>query len=490
MTNIQEIINLVRENKPDADLGLLERAYEFASNAHQGQKRLSGEDYIQHPLATAKTLATMRLDLPIIIAGLLHDVPEETSFTIEDIKKNFGKDIAGMVEGITKLSGVKYRGIERYAENLRKMFFAMSRDVRVILIKFADRIHNMETLDAQRPDKKLRIAKETLEIFAPIAGRLGMGEMKNILEEISFPYVYPKEYVWVKELSETRLKVEKKYIETIKKALSKEIIAEKITNFTINGRVKENYSLYRKLLEKNRDIDKIYDLVALRIVTDNVPDCYRILGIIHKKWSPLKGRIKDYIAQPKPNGYQSLHTTVFADHGRVVEFQIRDRAMNELAEYGVAAHWHYKELGKKKFTKEQLEWLEGLLAIQKNSVDHEDYLEKIKLDIFHDHIFVFTPKGDVIDLPEGATPIDFAYHIHTDVGNRCVGAIVNEKMTALDDPLRSGDVVDIITNKNRNKPNVDWLKIVKTNAAKEKIREALKDKKTGLIDRLLAKKIQ
>jgi len=485
MTDIKEIINLVKENNPDIDTLPLEKAYAFASIAHQGQKRLSGIDYIEHPLATAKRLAMMNLDLPIIIAGLLHDVPEETAFTLDDIKKDFGKDVAKMVEGITKLSNVKYRGIERYAENLRKMFLAMAKDVRVILIKFADRINNMETLEAQRPDKRLRIAKETLEIYAPIAGRLGMGEIKNILEELSFPYVYPKEYVWVKELAETRARVEKKYIEKIKQILSKELAEEEIPIINITGRIKEHYSLYKKLLEKNRDIDKVYDLVAIRIIAQNVTDCYRILGIIHKRWSPLKGRIKDYIAQPKPNGYQSLHTTVFADHGRVVEFQIRDQAMHELAEYGIAAHWHYKELSKKKFSKEQMEWMEGLIAIHQETKNQEDYLDKIKVDIFHDHIFVLTPKGDVIDLPEGATPVDFAYHIHSDVGNRCVGAIVNEKMTALDSALKSGDLIEIVTNKTRNKPNPDWLDFVKTTLAKEKIKEALKDKKTGLVDRLL-----
>jgi GTP pyrophosphokinase len=474
MANIQEIIEIIKKNRPEANLSLINDAYEFAAIAHAGQKRLSNDDYIQHALETAKKLAELKMDLPTIVAALLHDVPEDTNYTLNDIKKKFGKEVAKLVEGITKLGTLKYRGLERYAENLRKMFLAMTEDIRTIIIKFADRLHNLETLEYLRPDKRKRIALETLEIYAPIANRLGMGEMKGQLEDLSFPYAYPKEYEWIKNLSENKLKIEKKYIEKIKKIIQKELIENGISTLFIHGRIKHIYSLYKKLLEKDKDINKIYDLIAIRIITNNVADCYRVLGIIHKKWPPLKGRIKDYIAQPKPNGYQSIHTTVFAEHGKIVEFQIRDKEMHELAEYGIAAHWHYKETGEKKLKKETIDWLKQLMDIQQKVANNSEYLSNIKLDIFQSRIFVFTPKGDVIDLPEKATPVDFAYHIHTDIGNKCIGAIVNENMAPLESELKSGDVVEILINKNRNKPNEDWLNFVKTNLAREKIKQSLK----------------
>ncbi|OGY89956.1 MAG: hypothetical protein A2927_02655, partial [Candidatus Komeilibacteria bacterium RIFCSPLOWO2_01_FULL_45_10] len=413
MLSIEDVINQVKSYNPEADTKLLKDAYQFAAVAHAGQKRLSGEDYIQHALACAFNLAKIRLDLATIVAGLLHDVPEDTNFTLEDIKKKFGKEVAKLVEGITKLGTLKYRGLERYAENLRKMFLAMTDDIRIILVKFADRIHNLQTLSAIRPDKRKRIALETLEIYAPIANRLGMGEMRGTLEDLAFPYVYPKEYAWVEDLAQNRLRLEVKYIERIKKIIQKELVENKIEISSIHGRIKHLYSLYKKLLERDKDINKIYDLIAIRIITKNVADCYRVLGVIHKKWTPLKGRIKDYIAQPKPNGYQSIHTTVFAERGKIVEFQIRDEQMHELAEYGVAAHWHFKENQNRRLTKEATVWLKGLLEIQKKIANHQDYLREVKVNIFQNRIFVFTPKGDVIDLPENATPVDFAYHIHT-----------------------------------------------------------------------------
>ncbi|HLD27695.1 MAG TPA: RelA/SpoT family protein [Patescibacteria group bacterium] len=482
---IEQIIKTVRDYHPDADFKLIRDAYEFAALAHAGQKRLSGEDYVYHALATAQTLAEMKMDTPIIVAGLLHDVPEDTDHTLEEIRTKFGKEVAGLVEGITKLGTLKYRGLERYAENLRKMFLMMSKDVRAILIKFADRLHNLKTLDSLRPDKRKRIALETLEIYAPIANRLGMGEMRGLLEDLAFPYAYPKEYVWVKNLVESRLKVEIKYIEKIKKVIQKEITEEKIELASIHGRVKHIYSLYKKILEKGRDINKIYDLIALRIVTKNIPDCYRILGIIHKKWAPLKGRIKDYIAQPKPNGYQSIHTTVFAERGKIVEFQIRSEEMHELAEFGVAAHWHYSELRGKKLKPETMKWMNKLIEVQKKIANDSEYLSEIKIDFFQNRIFVFTPKGDVIDLPENATPVDFAYSIHTDIGNKCAGAIVNEQMVPLDTRLKSGDVVEILINKNRTSPNADWLDFVTTGIARDKIKYALKKKQTGRMAKLL-----
>ena len=482
---IDKIIKGVKEYNPEANIKVLKRAYEFAAMAHAGQKRLSGEEYIHHVLATANQLMLMRLDEFTIAAGLLHDVPEDTNYTLEDIRNNFGKEITGLVEGITKLGTLKYRGLERYAENLRKMFLAIAKDVRIILIKFADRLHNLQTLESVRPDKRKRIALETLEIFSPIASRLGMGEMKGMLEDLAFPYAYPKEYTWVKNLAETRLRVEKKYIEKIKKVVQKDLITDKIEIISIHGRIKHIYSLYQKLLEKDKDINKIYDLIAIRVITKNVADCYRTLGIIHKKWTPLKGRIKDYIAQPKPNGYQSIHTTVFAERGKIVEFQIRDQEMHELAEFGVAAHWHFKELSNKKMSKEKTEWLKKLAEVQKRIADNKTFLSEIKVDFFQNRIFVFTPKGDVIDLPENATPVDFAYHIHTDIGDKCSGAMVNDQMVQLDVRLKSGDVVEILINKKRRSPNEDWLKFVKTSQAKDKIKQALRKKQEGRISKLL-----
>ena len=487
MTSIKEILEIIKETQPAMELGVINDAYEFAAMAHAGQKRLSGEDYIQHSLATAKKLVELKMDATTIAASLLHDVPEDTDYTLADIKKHFGKDITKLVEGITKLGTLKYRGLERYSENLRKMFLAMTEDIRTIIIKFADRIHNLETLNFVRPDKRKRIALETLEIYAPIANRLGMGDIKGQLEDLSFPYAYPKEYEWVKNLSESRLRVEKKYTDKIKKHLQKELAENKIPVVSIHGRIKHIFSLYKKLLEKDKDLNKVYDLIAVRVITNNVADCYKVLGIIHKKWPPLKGRIKDYIAQPKPNGYQSIHTTVFADHGKIVEFQIRDKEMHDLAEYGIAAHWHYKEIEGKGFNKEKMTWLKQLLTIQKKIVNNQEYLSKIKFDIFQNRIFVFTPKGDVIDLPEKATPVDFAYHIHTDIGDKCTGAIVNENMVSLDHELKSGDVVEILINKNRKKPNHDWLNFAKTSHAKEKIKISLKKSTDNRLMNLLKK---
>jgi len=488
MITIEDIINKVKEYYPQADFELIREAYEFAAMAHAGVKRLSGDDYIVHPLATAYNLAKMNMDVPSIIAGLLHDVPEDTSYTIEDIKKKFGKEVASLVNGITKLGTLKYRGMERYAENLRKMFLAMAEDLRVIIIKFADRIHNLETLGYNRPDKRRRIALETLEIYAPIANRLGMGEMKGMLEDLSFAYVYPKEYIWIKNLAELKLKNEIKFIDKIKKVIQKELQKNKMNYVSIHGRIKHLASLYYKILTKDRDINKIYDLIALRIVVESVADCYTVLGLIHKKWKPLKGRIKDYIAQPKPNGYQSLHTTVFAERGKIVEFQIRTREMHNLAEFGVAAHWYYKDSTSRNLAKGKTEWINSLLQIQKKFQDNQKYLSELKFEVFKNRIFVFTPQGDVIDLPEDSTPVDFAYTIHTDIGNKCSGAIINEEIANLNTPLKSGDVVEILINKNRQKPNPDWLNFVATNVAKEKIKQELKKEKDSSILNLLNRK--
>ncbi len=448
-------------------------AYDFAEQAHRNQKRLTGESYIIHSLNTAFTLAEMKLDVPIIIAGLLHDVPEDTAVGLAEIKKNFGPDVASMVEGITKLGKLKYRGVERYIENLRKMFVAIATDIRVILIKFADRLHNLQTLDAQPESKRFRIALETLEIYAPIANRLGMGEMKGQLEDFSFKYVNPKEYAWVSQIETEGYEKKKDCLEKIKK-LTRQCLKEAGIEFlSFHGRVKHLYSLYQKLLRFNRDISKIYDLVALRLIVKDLADCYAALGVIHKLWRPLPGRIKDYISQPKPNGYHSLHTTVFGQDGFIVEFQIRTQKMHDEAEFGIAAHWNYDERGST-IPPKQIAWVKELAALQKDSLSRLRDLEHLKIDIFQNRIFVFTPKGDVIDLPESASPVDLAYNVHTDLGNQCIGARVNDQLSTLDTTLKSGDMVEILIDKNRKGPNLDWLKFVKTNSARHHIKTAAK----------------
>jgi len=474
------LMETVKNNYPNADLDMVGLAYEFAEKAHGEQKRASGEPYINHPLRTAITLAEMRMNLPIVIAALLHDVPEDTVISLKEIEKNFGEDIALMVEGITKLGKLKYRGVERYAENLCKMFLAMSRDIRTIFIKFADRLDNLKTLSALSPEKQKRIALEVIEIYAPIANRLGMGEIKGQLEDEAFRYVYPKEYEYVKGLIDDRVKEKEDYIERVCQILKDELKNSEVPVEDVYGRRKHLWSLYRKILRYNWDLNKIFDIFAVRVIVPTLADCYAAMGIVHQKWKPLKGRIKDYIAQPKPNGYQSLHTTVFCEDGEVLEIQIRTEQMHEASEYGIAAHWHYDETGKKDNIRQvKLQWLEELAKIQKEikGVNFLQSLEEMKIDLFQNRIFVFTPKGDVIELPEESTPVDFAYAVHTDVGKKCIGARINGEMVSLDRKLFSGDVVEIITDRNRKCPSVDWLKFVKTKGAKDKIKTAVKQNK-------------
>ncbi len=490
--SIDPLLQKIRAYAPDADLDMVRLAFEFADKAHAGQLRASGEPYIVHPVKAAEILAGMRLPIPIIIACLLHDVPEDTKVTLDDIRKNFGDDIASMVGGITKLGKIKYRGIERYIENLRKMFVAMASDVRVILIKFADRIHNLETLDSLPQIKRLRIALESLEIYAPIANRLGMNEMRTHLEDLAFKYAKPKEYEWVKSLADTTIKVKKNYIDRVRALVEDDLKKANVHCISIQGRMKHLYSLYQKLLKRERDIVQIHDLIALRVLVENVADCYAALGIIHQRWKPLKGRIKDYISQPKPNGYQSLHTTVFCEDGEIVEFQIRTKEMHEEAELGIAAHWHYDEKGKRAtpVAGTQLDWVKEL-AERQQDMDRTSYLESLetlKIDVFQNRIFVFTPKGDVIDLPEGATPVDFAFAIHSEIGNTCVGARVNDEIVSLDSKLSSGDFCEIIVDKNRKGPNADWLTFVKTSHARSHIRSLTKSKLTNWMKVLGGKK--
>lgn len=459
----------MHKNNPQADLDLVHLAFDYAEKAHRGQARRSGDLYIVHPISAAQRLAEMNMETNIIVAALLHDVPEDAGIPIAEIEKHFGADVASMVAGITKLGKLKYRGIERYIENLRKMFVAMAEDARVILIKFADRIHNLQTLSALPPKKQYRIALESLEIFAPIANRLGMHEIKGLLEDYSFKYVYPKEYKRVKSMVQERIKIQEEYFAHITEKTRQALHDANIEPIETQWRRKHLYSLYRKMLRKDNDMDKVYDLVAMRIIVQEISDCYAVLGVIHNLWKPLKGRIKDYVAQPKPNGYQSLHTTVFCDGGQIVEFQIRTRAMHEEAEYGIAAHWHYDEQGSR-IPDKQLRWIKELAKVQQEMMKKVRDIELLKIDYFKNRIFVFTPKGDVIDLPEDATPVDFAFMIHTDLGNTCVGATVNDQMVSLDTPLKNGDVVEIINDKNRKGPSADWLKFVKTTHAREQIR--------------------
>ncbi|MFH0854529.1 MAG: RelA/SpoT family protein [bacterium] len=470
--NLNTLTQLVQSHNPKADICLIERAYRYAEKAHSGQKRFNGEPYISHSLNTAITLAELNLDAITIAAGLLHDVPEDTNVTLEEIRKEFGDEIAGLVERITKLGTIKYRGIERYIENLRKMFIAMAEDVRVIFIKFADRLHNLRTLNALPRNKQLRIAKESLEIYAPIASRLGMGQLKGKMENLAFSYVYPEEFAKLNDLISKQYKNRVELISKIQDKIGEKLKEAGIAVVLIKGRTKHLYSIYKKLLRHDREIIKIHDIVALRIIVKDIPDCYGVLGIIHQLWKPLKGRIKDYIAQPKPNGYQSLHTTVFCEK-ETVEFQIRTQEMDEDAEYGIAAHWFYDENGSI-LPKKSLEWMQEINSWRKEVEENKKYLDNLKIDVFQNRIFVFTPKGDVIDLPEESTPIDFAYHIHTDIGNKCVSARINDHIAQLDAKLKSGDMVEIIIDSKKKGPNRNWLKFVKTSLAKGRIKNATK----------------
>lgn len=475
-----DFLAVTKQHFRGPELQRITDAAELAEMAHHGQRRKSGEPYITHVCGTAAKLIDLGMDTDTIVAGLLHDVPEDTTYTLADVEKLFGPTVAKLVSGVTKLGKLKYRGIERYVENLRKMFVAMSEDVRVMIIKFADRLHNLSTLDALPTDKQLRIARESMEIYAPLAHRLGMGEVRGELEDLAFPYVYPREYAWVREVVGARYAELDRVVEEMQATATEALTAARVTIISMHGRRKHLYSLYEKLIrpEYNRDLSKIYDLVALRIVVGNVADCYATLGTIHQLWRPLSNRFKDYIAQPKPNGYQSIHTCVFGPHGQPVEIQVRDYVMHQLAEYGVAAHWHYSEQGKPlapTAVQEKVGWVKQLSEWRQEVGNDEAFLEVLKIDALQKRIFCFTPTGDVIDLPERATPIDFAYHVHSDLGSSCVGARINDKLTALDTELRSGDVVEILTDKNRKVPNRDWLVMAKTQTARGHIRKALRE---------------
>ncbi|MFH1656913.1 MAG: RelA/SpoT family protein [bacterium] len=478
---MKALLEKILSYSPKANINLVEKAYYFAEKAHRGQIRESGGDYITHLLKTAHYLADMKLSSVTIAAGLLHDVVDDTPVTNDDIKKEFGKEVAFLVEGVSKLGKIKYRGVKRHVENLRKLLLATAKDIRVILIKFCDRIHNLETLNYVRPDKQKRIALESLEIYAPLAYRLGIGELKGKIEDLSFPYAYPQEYKDLTARVKDKYEERQKFLEKVKPLITKKLRKEGIYPIEIHYRTKHYYSLWQKLQRYDNDLNKIYDLVALRIIVKNIEECYKALGIVHKLWKPLPGRIKDYIALPKPNGYQSLHTTVICINGRIIEFQIRTQQMHKEAELGIAAHWYYseqkgiKDFIKKKIIKapeKEIDWIKQLKDWQKATKDFspDKYLESLKIDFFQNRIFVFTPKGDVLSLPEKATPVDFAYAIHTDVGNHCHQAKVNQKIARLDQPLNNGDIVEIITNKNR-KPSKDWFRFIKGSLTRSRIKK-------------------
>ncbi|PIR94705.1 hypothetical protein COT95_02750 [Candidatus Falkowbacteria bacterium CG10_big_fil_rev_8_21_14_0_10_37_6] len=476
--SIDQIIEQVKKNDPKADTDMLKLAYEFAALAHEGQKRKTGEPYIEHSLQVALTLAQIRAELDVVIAGILHDVPEDTTKTLKDIEKNFGKKISFLVEGITKIGTIKYRGVERYVENLKKMFIAMASDIRVIIIKFADRLHNLETLDALPENKRLRIARETMEIYVPIAALLGIWHFKHHMEDLCFQSLYPEEYKKLQYRYDIEQKIEnKQFIQNTKNILEPKLMAEKIDN-KIEGRFKSLYSIFQKMQQKDRKFSEIYDVFALRIIVDTIADCYRVIGIIHSTWKPKSMRFKDYIAVPKPNGYRALHTTVFGPGGKVTEFQILTKKMYDESLYGIAAHWYYKN--KKSNLEKQPKWITDVLEIMRNNPKDVEFVSNVKLGVFQNRIFVFTPKGDVIDLPESSTPIDFAYAVHTDIGNHCAGVLINDRMVSLDSKLKSGDVVEIITEKDRARPGRDWLKIAKTQRARSKIKIALRAQGSGI----------
>lgn len=482
MTSILEKI-LENPAFKESDKKLIEKAFEFAKSAHAGQKRLSGEEYLSHPLHVAYFLSELGLDTATIVAAILHDTIEDTSVTHQDIEKEFGKDITFLVEGVTKLSKIEYDGNPNekksganHLNSLKKMFFAMAEDIRVILIKLADRYHNMETLKHKNAASQRKIAIETLEIYAPIAARLGMGRLKGQLEDLAFPYVYPLEYSQLIKKVKEKYADRIKYIERTKPIIKRHLSDAGIKILEMNSRAKHYFSLYGKMLRKELETDKIFDLVAMRIIVADIKSCYETLGVIHKFYKPLPGLIKDYIALPKPNGYQSLHTTIFCEKGRIVEIQIRTDDMHEYAENGIAAHWAYSEGGKKKGIMtdiKEVQWVNQLKNFLKEASPGEG-LSNLKIDFFKHRIFAFTPKGEVKDLPDGATPIDFAYAIHTDLGNMTRGAKINGKITPLHHELKNGDVVEIIKGKDK-KPSFDWLKIVKTAEAKKKIKSYFKE---------------
>jgi len=460
----------------NADIDLIKKAYLFSKKAHEGQFRRSGEPYISHPVGVSEILADLRLDLPTIMTGLLHDTVEDTDVTLEDILREFGPVVKDLVDGVTKITQLSFKNThDKQSENVRKMIVAMGKDVRVILVKLADRLHNMRTLGHMAYEKQLRIGQETLDIYAPLASRLGISSIKVELEDLAFRYTEPDRFYELVQKVAKKKKEREKYIEEVMKILNDEMGKRFKNNFKLQGRPKHLYSIHKKMAASNLDYEQVYDVLAFRILVSSIPQCYEVLGHIHTLWKPVPGRFKDYIAIPKANNYQSLHTTVIGPGAERIEIQIRTEEMNLIAESGIAAHWKYKNSGKVDIKlEEQMEWLQELISLHQQSGSSGEFLENIKTDLFDSHIYVFTPKGDVREFREGATPIDFAYAIHTDVGNNCVAARINGKMVPLRTRMKSGDTVEVMTSKNKT-PSKDWLKYCVTSKAKSRIRAFIQE---------------
>lgn len=482
MANVKEIIDLMGGvSKKEEEL--IAKAYGFAERAHEGQKRMSGDPYFSHPFEIAKILASLGMDAEVVAAGLLHDVLEDTKITEEELEKEFGSEILFLVNGVTSLGTLKYRGHERHVESLRKFFVAMANDLRVVIIKFADRLHNLRTLQYLREDKRRRIALESIEVYAPLANRLGMGKLKGEIEDAAFPFSFPKEHRMVEEIIKDKKTLYEKNLSEVRKELEKELNKNKIKIVGIDYRMKHKYSLWKKLLRHDMDIEKIYDIVALRIIVENVEECYRVLGIVHSLWRPFPGRIKDYIAIPKPNGYRSVHTTIFSGPSGIAEIQIRTKEMHAEAAYGIAAHFAYKEQGVRKNANDKLKfkWIEELKELNFSKDEPNKFLEHLKMDFFSDRIFIFTPEGDIVDLPEDSSPIDFAYAIHSDIGDHIYGAKINGKMSPIFSKLKNRDIVEIIKNKDAH-PSGKWLEYAKTTIARKHIKSYIE--KNSLLNRL------
>jgi guanosine-3',5'-bis(diphosphate) 3'-pyrophosphohydrolase len=471
MLRFNDILERLTSYHPNADTELLKKAYVFSAKVHLGQIRLSGEPYLNHPLEVAGILTQLKLDVASVATGLLHDTVEDTLTTPKEIQENFGEEIAQLVDGLTKISLISLRSSEEHqAENFRKMILAMVKDIRVILIKLADRLHNMRTLKYQSPEKQAEISQETLDIYAPLADRLGIDWIKSELEDLAFQYLHPEIYDEIRHKIAKKEKERTRYIEEVKRTLMKKLYENRIEG-EVTGRLKQIYSIYLKMKDQNIDFDQVYDITAFRVIVNSIKECYDVLGIIHSIWKPIPGKFKDYIGLSKENMYQSLHTTVIGPYGERIEIQIRTHEMHKIAEEGIAAHWKYKE-GKvveeaedKRFT-----WLRQLLEWQRDLKDNREFIESVKVDLFPNEVYIFTPKGEVKQFPVGSTPIDFAYSIHSDIGNHCVGAKVNSKIVPLRYELRSGDTIEILTSPSQ-KPSKDWLKLVKTSRAKAKIRQ-------------------
>ena len=471
---VVELIQKVRSYHPAADLNLIQRAFVFAEQHHRPQRRKNGDPYVGHPVSVAHIVADMRLDEGTICAALLHDTVEDTAATHDELVQCFGPDIAHLVDGVTKLSKIRFRSKEeKQAENFRKMLVAMSQDIRVILVKLADRAHNMRTLDHLAADKQAVIAQETMDIFAPLANRLGLGALKCELEDLSFRYLYPEKFAELKGAVNKRLDERKDYVDRVIREIEG-IVTEAGLKAEVSGRPKHFWSIFRKMQRQDIGVEKVYDSIAFRVIVDKQSECYHVLGLIHEKWRPIPGRFKDYIALPTPNRYQSLHTTVIGPDGQPIEVQIRTSGMHRVAEGGIAAHWKYKEGGRlEQKDSERFEWLKRLMEWQREFDDPSEFLESVKVELFADEVYTFTPKGELKVLPRGSTPVDFAYAVHSEVGASCSGAIINQHIVPLTYQLKNGDVVEVIRNKNQ-KPNKDWLKFVRTTRAKDRIKAYIK----------------